>query len=151
MILGLSIFHSVFSRISLNGFRQIQKISVFYLHNLKFSDFTKNSKGMWISVKRGVYESIAFEEILFIEADDHYLKVHCCQNKTYLIKSQITKFYERYLSKYDNFFQLSRSYLVNLDKAHKIVNNQLLLEENKTLSIPRGKKPELLKIIGAKL
>lgn len=142
-------FRSYFIRFKYNNIYNLQqRIQQFILD---FSDFTQNTKGAWILIKRGIYTYIAFEDILFIKADDHYIEVHCCKNKTYIAKSQIAKFYEKYLSINENFFQLSRSYIVNLDKAYKIINNQLLLEEEKRLSIPKSKKSELLKAIGVKL
>ncbi len=109
------------------------------------------SQKIWISVKRGVFESLEFEDIIHIQAADHYLKIHLCEKRLYVIKSSLKDFYKQYLSKYDMFYRLSRSYIVNLDMAHKIENNQLYLKEHTVLPIPKSKREEILKIVGVKI
>lgn len=118
---------------------------------IEHTDFYRTSNKLWVSIKRGVYQNIAVRDIIYVKAANHYLEVHCCNEKIYIVKSSLTKFYDKHLSLYSVFYQLSRSYLVNIDKVNKIERNRLLLDENKTLPIPKKKREELLVKIGIKI
>lgn len=113
-------------------------------------DFSANN-GLWISLKRGVYKNIDIEDVIYIKAADHYLKIYVKDKEPFIIKSSLNEFYKNSLLQYKIFYLLGRSCIINLKKVYKVENNHLFLKEIKEgFPIPRNKKSEILKVIGIK-
>ena len=75
---------------------------------LKDAIFVKNKQS---------FQKIFFSDILYLKSEHVYVKIITKQNKEYLIRSTMTKFLERIP---DYFFQIQRSYVVNLKVIDKI-------------------------------
>ena len=105
---------------------------------------------LWIPLGRGEFERIDSKEVIYVRAKDHELTIHTTESRTHVIKSSLQEFYARSLSKFRVFYQNSRSLIVNLDCVHKIEQNQLVLIDGTSLHIPKNRKEEVLKVIGAK-
>ncbi len=138
-------------------FNNIYNIILSYFYAIKTINTSKkididyHSNKLWISIRRGAFEGLNVEEIIYIQAADHYLKIYIRNKDPYIVKSSLNNFYENYLSRYKIFYRLSRSYIINLQKAYKIEKNQLfLMEIEKGLPIPKNKKDEILRVIGVK-
>lgn len=105
-------------------------------------------KRIWLLLKRGVYQSLETDEIKYIEAADHYIKIHSERQRILLIKISLTEFYKKYLTRKGHFYPLNRSFVINAKKVIKIENNKLYIDENRPLSIPRKKRTEVLDFVG---
>lgn len=123
----------------------LQKINQGYFNNINKS---RPQKRLWLLLKRGVYISLEVDEIKYIEAEDHYIKIHSEKQSLPLIKASLSGFYGKHLKVFGHFYALSRSCVVNTNKIRKIENNQLYIDPNKPLSIPKGKRDEVLEFIG---
>lgn len=152
MIIDFS--NSIFSN---HHFNQIMEGLISHLNTInilntsKSTDIKYHSNKLWISTRRGVFEGLHVEGIIYIQAADHYLKIYIQNKDPYVIKSSLNDFYKNYLSRYEIFYRLSRSYIINLQKAYKIENNHLFLREIEIgLPIPKNKKDEILRVIGVK-
>jgi DNA-binding LytR/AlgR family response regulator len=103
---------------------------------------------VWISEKRGVFRAIDAMNITHITSENHYIRIYVYKKDSYLIKSSLKDFYQDQLSKYDIFFPLSRSIIVNLEMVLKVESNQLFLKDQTILRIPKNKRDELLELLG---
>lgn len=106
--------------------------------------FWSQVESIWVTIRRGVIERIEADRITYIEAADHYLKIHLDNNSNFLIKSALCEFYDQYLEGLGNFYSLSRSLVVNLDKIQKVENHHLYLKNGKCLQIPKGRREKFL-------
>jgi len=136
-------------------FNQETLNNAIYLFLLKishgyFSLFKKigQRNKLWLSLRKGVFISLEADEIKYIESEDHYIKIHSEKQSLPLIKSSLSGFYEKNLESFGHFYSLSRFCIVNIHKIKKIENNQLYIDPNKPLSIPKGKRDEVLEIVG---
>lgn len=109
---------------------------------------TKRNNRLWLPLKRGVYISLEANEIKYVEAEDHYIKIHSDKQSLPLIKSSLKDFYNSHLADFGHFCVLSRSCVINSHKIRKVENGQLYIDPNKPLPIPKGKREEVLKFIG---
>ncbi|MEM9298010.1 MAG: LytTR family DNA-binding domain-containing protein [Bacteroidota bacterium] len=112
------------------------------------NDKAENNEYIWLSLKRGVYQKLHFEAIKYIEAVDHYIRIYCDSDSLPLIKATLKGFYNQYLEARGNFYLLNRSCIINLLKVRKIENNQLFIDSNKPLAIPKNRRDEVLDVIG---
>ncbi|MEL7003857.1 MAG: LytTR family transcriptional regulator DNA-binding domain-containing protein [Bacteroidota bacterium] len=131
---------------------EIQKVIEAFLLEISSSNnrvfkISDNSY-IWLSPKRGVYQKLDFEAIKYIEAVDHYIKIHSDADSLPLIKASLRGFYSEHLEVKGHFYLLNRSCIINLLKVKKIANNQLFIDNNKPLAIPKGKREELLIQVG---
>lgn len=122
-----------------------------FLSQIHDKDYTPNrpkDSFIWISPKRGVHQRVDLSTIKFIEAEDHYIRIHCEGQQLPLIKSTLGGFYNEKLANKGYFYFLNRSCIINTRKVVKIENHQLIIDPGKPLSIPKGKKEEVLKVVG---
>ncbi len=133
---------------------EILKVSIrLFLQKIKAGYFTyptnkRINDRLWLSLKRGVYISLEANEIKYVEAEDHYIKIHSDKQSLPLIKSSLKDFYQSHLKRFGHFCILSRSCIINAHKIWKIENGQLFIDPNKPLSIPRNKREEILSFVG---
>ena len=106
---------------------------------------------LWIPTSRGNFESAYLEDILYVEAQDHYIHIIVSDTKQYRLKSSLSAFYEKNLKAYDVFRKISRSYVVNVQRIDKVENNYFIMEGNLKVPIPRDRKDEVLKEVGVRL
>lgn len=89
------------------------------------------------------FQRINWEEILFVEGMQNYLKLHF-KDKTFVIHQTMTSL-EEMLPK-ESFFRIHVSYLINLKKIDAISGGRLFID-GKQLPISRHRKEELLKTV----
>lgn len=107
----------------------------------------REKKKIWLTVKRGVYQSLEIDKIKWIEASDHYVKVYADKEEYVMIKASLKDFYDKQLKQYDDFYLLNRSLIINTTKVSKIENGNLYIEQDKPLSIPRTKREAVLEVL----
>ncbi len=107
----------------------------------------RERKKIWLTVKRGVYQSLETDRIKWIEASDHYVKVFTDQEDYVMIKASLKDFYEKHLSHFEDFYILNRSLIINTTKVSKIENGNLYIDGDKPLSIPRTKREAVLEVL----
>jgi len=86
------------------------------------------------------YEKIFYDEILFIEAMQNYIKIVTAEGHHLSLLSMKALLKELPESQ---FIQVHKSYIVNIDGIRTIDGNQLLIEDRK-IPISRGLKTELI-------
>ena len=106
---------------------------------------------LWIPTSRGNFESVYLENILFVEAQDHYVLVTIDEERQYRIKSSLSAFYEKNLKACEIFRKISRSYVVNVQRIDKVENNYFIMEGNFKVPIPRDRKDEVLREVGVRV
>ncbi|MDY0781139.1 LytTR family DNA-binding domain-containing protein [Tenacibaculum sp. IB213877] len=92
---------------------------------------------------------VAHDDILFLEADGMYTKVHLANQKQELICKPLS-YFETQLQSNHLFFRCHRSYIINLHYLEKFVKKDgdfLLLQNQTSIPISRTKKQEFLKIV----
>jgi len=75
------------------------------------------------------------EELMYIQSDDHYLKVHLYEKKDNFVRGRISKIIEELPP---NFIRCHRSYIVNENYIEKILTSALLLIDGS--EVPVSKK-----------
>ncbi len=134
----------------LKPFRQkelVYQIELAYYHflvNKKEDNNPVKSENIFLPFEKG-HQKIVKKEVLFLKAEGAYVNVFVKDVKTpYLFSMNIG-----YLSQYfntSNFYQISRSYIINLDYLNTFDSESISLNfyENK-IPLPHHKKGELLK------
>ncbi|MDE1207446.1 LytR/AlgR family response regulator transcription factor [Tenacibaculum larymnensis] len=92
---------------------------------------------------------VSHEDILYLEADGMYTKVHLANRERELICKPLA-YFENQLQGNNLFFRCHRSYLINLHYLEKFVKKDgdfLLMQNQTTIPISKTKKQEFLKII----
>ncbi len=79
---------------------------------------------------------IEFNDVLFIEALQKYIRIYTSQNKIMSLFS-LSKIYEQLPS--NNFFRVHRSFIVNIDKIEHIEGNMIRIGEH-TIPVSKGQK-----------
>ncbi|MDQ0640257.1 DNA-binding LytR/AlgR family response regulator [Pedobacter sp. W3I1] len=89
------------------------------------------------------FQRIIWEDILFVEGMQNYLKLHC-KEKTFIIHQTMASL-EDMLSK-EAFFRIHQSYLINTHKIDAISGARVFID-GKQLPISRHRKEDLLKTV----
>lgn len=100
----------------------------FIIYNESTYFYVKNGK-------KGSYKRIQVENILFVEAADHYSTIHFRTQEKYTIYAPLGEIMHR-LPK-SNFMRVHKSYIVNLNTITDFEGNLIYLENNKA-PIPIG-------------
>lgn len=89
---------------------------------------------------------VVFDEILFVEALEKYVRIHTIAERiiTLISISHLEK-----LLPNNNFIRIHRSYIVNLDKINSIEGNIIRIGKQE-LPVSKGQKEELLRKINIK-
>ncbi len=93
-------------------------------------------KKLLLPVSNG-FEIISPENINFLKAEGSYTVIHFTDEKT-LMASKNLKYFEQMLAGHSSFLRVHRSYVANLDKAKKILNEggtELLFENGARVPI----------------
>lgn len=80
------------------------------------------------------YQKALLEDMLFIKSDNVYLEIHLTNDNRIVTRNTLSKFIEKLNS---DFFQVHRSYIVNLSKIDRITKHVIKLENTE---IPIGNK-----------
>ena len=102
------------------------------------------SKLIRFKTENGI-ESINANNIMYSEAHDHYQYIKLDNGQTIKVRTTVSELYAL-LAKNDGFFRLGSAYIINLRNIKNLTSSAILLYDNTTISIPRGKHAELKKV-----
>lgn len=102
------------------------------------------SKLIRFKTENGI-ESINANNIMYSEAHDHYQYIKLDNGQTIKVRTTVSELYAL-LAKNDGFFRLGSAYIINLRNIKKLTSSAILLYDNTTIPIPRGKHAELKKV-----
>lgn len=91
------------------------------------------------------YVKVTLADIDFIKSDGNYVEIHCGSNKK-VIKETLKNFESRLDSA--DFFQVHRSYIVNLKKIERIGGNYLIVNHTE-VPVTKEKRDELFIMLNA--
>lgn len=89
------------------------------------------------------YTKVLFQDIDFVKSDGNYIEIHWIGKKS-VLKKTLKSIEEKLPSQ--TFFQLHRSYMVNINKISSIGPNHVTVNQQK-IPISKGKKEVLLAIL----
>lgn len=105
---------------------------------------TKEGADSDMYIRQGdTFQRIIWEDILFVEGMQNYLKLHF-KDKTFVIHQTMISL-EEMLPK-DSFFRIHQSYLINTNKIDAISGGRVFIN-GQQLPISRHRKEELLKTV----
>ena len=90
-------------------------------------------------------ESINANHIMYSEAHDHYQHITLNNGGSLKVRMTVSELYAL-LAKNDGFFRLGSAYIINLRNIKNLTSSAILLYDNTTIPIPRGKHAELKKV-----
>ena len=102
------------------------------------------SKLIRFKTENGI-ESINANNIMYSEAHDHHQYITLDNGQTIKVRTTVSELYAM-LAKNDGFFRLGSAYIINLRNIKKLTSSEIVLYNNKTIPIPRGKHAELKKV-----
>ena len=102
------------------------------------------SKLIRFKTENGI-ESINANNIMYSEAHDHYQYIKLDNGQTIKVRTTVSELYAL-LAKNDGFFRLGSAYIINLRNIKNLTSSEILLYNNTTIPIPRGKYAELKKV-----
>ena len=102
------------------------------------------SKLIRFKTENGI-ESINASNIVYSEAHDHYQYITLDNGQLIKVRMTVSELYAM-LAKNDGFFRLGSAYIINLRNIKKLTSSEIVLYNNKTIPIPRGKHAELKKV-----
>lgn len=140
----LNKLESVLSRIIQNKQDKRENIN---LNNL-IESYNANKFNKIIVNTTDTIEVIKIDDIVYIESDAHYSKIHLSSNKVVTTTKILKEFQELLVE--SNFFRIHRFYLINLNKLTKYIKGEggyVILEGNIKLEVSRRNKKDLLNTI----
>ena len=89
--------------------------------------------------------SINANNIMYSEAHDHYQYIKLDNGQLLKVRTTVSELYAM-LAKNDGFVRLGSAYIINLRNIKNLTSSEILLYNNTTIPIPRGKYAELKKV-----
>lgn len=107
-----------------------------YQNNLRETSVSKNDDYLFLKVDYR-YVKVLLNDIIYVEGMNEYLKIHTLKGDPILIHTTFKQ-----LSGYlpENFLQIHRSYMVNMNHILEIERSMLLLEGGKRISVSDSNK-----------
>ncbi|MDN5214713.1 response regulator transcription factor [Fulvivirgaceae bacterium BMA12] len=109
----------------------------------------------WIKTDRSEYHCVSQQDILCIEAMDHYCRIYVDGHaQPLMVKASLKGDIMEYgLATNSHFFRLSRSLVINLEKVEKVEGNVvhirgLQLTRNRNVVIPKDKRKVVFQALG---
>jgi len=93
---------------------------------------------------------IDIKDLVYVEALDHYCRFHIIGRKSITIKARLrSDIYENSLMMYENFHQLGRSIIININELVSIEGNRILFDDPsfKPIVIPKNGKRQLYELL----
>ena len=90
-------------------------------------------------------ESINANNIMYSESHDHHQYIKLDNGQLLKVRTTVSELYAM-LAKNDGFFRLGSAYIINLRNIKNLTSSAILLYDNTTIPIPRGKHAELKKV-----
>lgn len=123
---------------------QIELAFQHYLANKEVKNYA--SDNLYLPHKKG-YQRINKQEVILLKASGSYVQVFVEGVKTPYTLSMNLKYISQFFE-LPNFFQLSRSYLINLEFIERFTSDSVSLRGiSETISIPQSRKQEFLQQI----
>ena len=105
----------------------------------------KNTKQLIrLKTENGI-ESINANNIMYSESHDHHQYIKLDNGRLLKVRTTVSELYAL-LAKNDGFFRLGSAYIINLRNIKNLTSSAILLYDNTTIPIPRGKHAELKKV-----
>lgn len=102
------------------------------------------SGSLFLPVNKGGYKKVNLADIVYLQADGSYTKVYVTTQVSYLHISASLGHLTQYFPE-NEFYRLSRSYLINLFYLDRIENGHLFLSEFAgSFPIPAGSQKEIM-------
>ncbi len=105
---------------------------------------TKINNALFIR-ENNAFVKILFSEIIFIESQENYVKVHATGNKRFMLRSTFTDFLEQLPN--DLFFRTGRSHAVQLEMVEKIEPTEVMVGGQK-IPLSKTNRDELYLRLG---
>ncbi len=123
---------------------QVELAYQHYLANKETKNYT--SDNLFLPHKKG-YQRINKQEVILLKASGSYVQVYAEGVKTPYTLSMNLKYISQFFE-LPNFFQLSRSYLINLEFIERFTSDSVSLRGiSESISIPQSRKQEFLQQI----
>ena len=90
-------------------------------------------------------ESINANNIMYSESHDHHQYIKLDNDQLLKVRTTVSELYAM-LAKNNGFFRLGSAYIINLRNIKNLTSSEILLYNNTTIPIPRGKYAELKKV-----
>ena len=90
-------------------------------------------------------ESINANNIMYSESHDHHQYIKLDNGQLLKVRTTVSELYAM-LAKNDGFVRLGSAYIINLRNIKNLTSSEILLYNNTTIPIPRGKYAELKKV-----
>ena len=90
-------------------------------------------------------ESINANNIMYSESHDHHQYIKLDNDQLLKVRTTVSELYAM-LAKNDGFVRLGSAYIINLRNIKNLTSSEILLYNNTTIPIPRGKYAELKKV-----
>ena len=97
-----------------------------------------------IKTENGI-ENINASHIMYSEAHDHYQHIMLNNGESLKVRMTVSELYTT-LAKNGGFVRLGSAYIINLRNIKNLSSSEVLLYNNTTIPIPRGKYAELKKV-----
>ena len=94
-----------------------------------------------LKTENGV-ERINASHVTSSEAHDHYQYVTLLNGEELKVRATVTELFAL-LAKYGGFIRVGSPYIINLRQVKNVTRTEVLLYNNKTIPIPRGKFSEI--------
>jgi DNA-binding LytR/AlgR family response regulator len=105
----------------------------------------KNTKQLIrLKTENGI-ESINANNIMYSESHDHHQYIKLDNGQLLKVRTTVSELFAM-LAKNDGFFRLGSAYIINLRNIKNLTSSAILLYDNTTIPIPRGKHTELKKV-----
>ena len=102
-----------------------------------------NERMIKLKPENGI-ESINANHIMYSEAHDHYQHITLNNGGSLKVRMTVSELYST-LAKNGGFVRLGSAYIINLRNIKNLSSSEVLLYNNTTIPIPRGKYAELKK------
>lgn len=122
--------------------KPIKENDFFDVLDLVYADFSRRKKDVFILQTGSDMEKIPFEDIIYIEAEGHYVRL-AGSNK--IGEKQWKCSFGTISSEFEQhgFFCLRRGFLVNLQHVSKITRTECFLDNEEVIPVARNKYVEL--------
>ena len=82
---------------------------------------------------------------MYSESHDHHQYIKLDNGQLLKVRTTVSELYAM-LAKNGGFFRLGSAYIINLRNIKNLTSSAILLYDNTTIPIPRGKHAELKKV-----
>ncbi|WP_435354126.1 response regulator [Emticicia sp. SJ17W-69] len=123
---------------------QIELAYNHYMANKKLDNNPIKADNIFLPLEKG-HQKIVKEDVLFLKAEGAYVNVYVKNQKSPFLFSMNLGYLTQYFTT-PNFYQISRSYLINLDYLNRFDTENIYLNEYEgKIPLPQNRRSELVK------